>query len=81
MADYLEAPVDWPTILETTALGAAMASRLEGRRLAEHEGFRQIVEAGTPFRNPIWIQPPANARSPDGRMPSGERLSLESVRA
>ena len=50
LADILDAPVDRPVILETTALGAAWLAGRQRRRLARHGGFRRNLAARPPLR-------------------------------
>ena len=45
LADILDAPVDRPTILETTALGAAWLAGSRAGRVAEGHGVRQELGA------------------------------------
>lgn len=47
LADLLDAPVDRPVILETTALGAALARRQPGRGVAGPGRFFGDVETGS----------------------------------
>ena len=50
LADILDAPVDRPQILETTALGAAWLAGRHGRRLAGRGGICSVVAARPPLR-------------------------------
>ena len=50
LADILDAPVDRPEILETTALGAAWLAGRTAGVWPDMEGFREILAARPPLR-------------------------------
>ena len=50
LADILDAPVDRPVFMETTALGAAYLAGLQGRRLSRPRRLRRDLAARPPLR-------------------------------
>ena len=72
LADILDAPVDRPTVLETTALGAAYLAGLQSGFYPEPEKFAERWALDRRF-SPITRHPSASACSHAGTMRSAAR--------
>ena len=79
LADILDAPVDRPTVLETTALGAAYLAGLQSGFYPEPDQFAQALGARPPLHAGPRRRPRARPRSPPGTMPCAARCQRLSV--
>ena len=66
LADMLDAPVDRPAVLETTALGAAYLAGLQRASIRSREHFAERWALDRRF-TPPWMPKRARASSPPGR--------------
>ncbi len=69
LADLLDAPVDRPVILETTALGAAWLAGSRAGVWPDRETFARTWRARSALRTRRWTRKPAARRSAAGRRP------------
>ena len=74
LADILDAPVDRPTVLETTALGAAYLAGLQAGFYPEPEEFAERWALDRRFTPESRRRPSARVCSPAGTTPSAARF-------
>ena len=57
LADILDAPVDRPAVMETTALGAAYLAGRAAGLCPDLDGFRRDLAAATGASSRAWTRP------------------------
>ena len=70
LADILDAPVDRPAVMETTALGAAYLAGLAAGVCPDLDGFRGDLELRAPLHAAHGRGDARSANGPAGRTPS-----------